>query len=118
MGDLGKTENSFSDSSPTYFFNPFLLFQMKKESSFSTLSGITSAVAWAHMKLGLYSPTESALTKQLFRAGQGILGCETAKGKHPLTVEHLKSLEDKFAYASLDQLQIVTLATLLGLLVS
>ena len=73
------------------FFNLFLLFQMKKESSFSTLSGITSAVAWTHMKLGLYSPTESALTKQLIRAGQRILGCATAKGKHPLMVEHLSS---------------------------
>ena len=66
------------------FFNLFLLFQMKKESSFSTFSGITSAVAWAHKKLGLYSPTESAMTKQLIRAGQRILGCATAKGKHPL----------------------------------
>ena len=70
------------------------------------------------MKLGLYSPTESALTKQLIRAGQRILGCATALGKHPLTVDHLKAPQDKFAYASLDQLQIVALATLLGLLVS
>ena len=94
------------------FFNLFLLFQMKKVSSFSTFSGITSAVAWAHKKLGLYSPTESAMTKQLIRAGQRILGCATAKGKHPLKVEHLKALQDKFAFASLDQLQIVTLGTL------
>ena len=94
------------------FFNLFLLFQMKKESSFPTFSGFTSAVAWAHNKLGLYSPTESAMTKQLIRAGQRILGCATAKGKHPLKVEHLKALQDKFAFASLDQLQIVTLATL------
>ena len=84
MGDFGKTEKSFSDSSPNYLFQPFLLFQMKKESSFSTFSGITSAVAWAHKKLGLYSPTESAMTKQLIRAGHRILGCATAKGKHPL----------------------------------
>ena len=94
------------------FFNLFLLFQMKKESAFSTFSGFTSAVAWAHKKLGLYSPTESAMTKQLIRAGQRILGCATAKGKHPLKVEHLKALQEKFAFASLDQLQIVTLATL------
>ena len=52
------------------------------------------------------------MTKQLIRAGQRILGCATAKGKHPLKVEHLKALQDKFAFASLDQLQIVTLATL------
>ena len=71
-------------------------------------------MAWAHKKLGLYSPTESTMTKQLIRAGQRILGCATAKGKHPLTlkVEHLKALQDKFAFASLDQLQIVTVATL------
>ena len=94
------------------FFNLSLLFQMKKGSSFSTFSGITSAVAWAHKKLGLYSPTESAMTKQLVRAGQRILGCATAKGKHPLKLKHVKALQDKFAYASLDQLQIVTLATL------
>ena len=76
---------------------------MKKESSFSTLSGITSALAWAHKKLGLYSSTESSMTKLLIRAGQRILDCATAKGKHPLTVEHLKAPQDKFAYASLDQ---------------
>ena len=52
------------------------------------------------------------MTKQLIRAGQRILGCATVKGKHPLKVEHLKALQDKFAFASLDQLQIVTLATL------
>ena len=52
------------------------------------------------------------MTKQLIRAGQRILGCATAKGKHPLKVEHLKALQDKFGYASLDQLQTVTLATL------
>ena len=62
------------------FFNLFLLSQIKKESSFSTFSGITSAVAWAHKKLGLHSPTENAMTKQLIRAGQRILGCATAKG--------------------------------------
>ena len=84
---------------------------MKKGSSFSTFSGITSAVAWAYKKLGFYSPTESAMTKQLIKAGQRILDCATAKGKHPLKVEHLKALQDKFAYASLDQLQTVTLAT-------
>ena len=76
------------------FFNLFLFFQMKKESSFSTLSGITSARACAHKKLGLYSPTESAMTKYLIRAGQRILGCATVKGKHRLKVEHLKALQD------------------------
>ena len=50
--------------------------------------------------------------KQLIKAGQRFLGCATAKGKHPLVIEHLKALQDKFAYVSLDQLQIVTLATL------
>ena len=101
MGDLGKTENSFSVSSPAYFFSTLSsFFQMKKESSFSTLSDITSTVAWVHMKLGLYSPTESALTKQPIRAGQRVLGCATAKGKHPFAVEHLKALQDKFANAS------------------
>ena len=64
------------------FFNLFLLFQIKKESSFSTFRSITSAVAWDHKKLGLYSPTESAMTKQLIRAGRRILSCATAKGKH------------------------------------
>ena len=92
MGDLDKTEKSFSDSSPTYLFQPFLLFQIKKESSFSTFSGITSAVVWAHEELGVYSPTESAMTEQLIRAGQRILRCATTKGKHLLTVEHLKAL--------------------------
>ena len=62
------------------FFNLFLSFQMKKESSFPTFSGITSAMAWAHKKLGLYSPTESAMSKQVIRAGQRILGCATAAG--------------------------------------
>ena len=52
------------------------------------------------------------MTKQLIRAGQRILGCAAAKGKHSLKVEHLKALQDKFAFASLDQLQIVTWATL------
>ena len=94
------------------FFNPFLLSQIKRETFFSTFSAITSAVAWAHKKHRLQSPTESATTKQLIRAGQRILGCATAKGKHPLEIEHLKAPQDKFAFASLDQLQIVTLATL------
>ena len=68
-------------------------------------------MAWAHKKLGLHSPTESAMAKQLIRAGQRILGGATAKTEHPLETEHLKVLQDKFAYAGLDQLQIVTLAT-------
>ena len=45
LGGLGKTEKSFSDSSPTIFFNLFFLSQIKKETSFSTFSAITSAVA-------------------------------------------------------------------------
>ena len=52
------------------------------------------------------------MTKQLIRAGERILGCATTISKHPLEREHLKALQDKFAYASLDQLQIVILATL------
>ena len=62
MGVLGKTEKSFSDSSKPIFFNFFLLSQTQRETSFSTFNVITSAVAWAHKKLGLQSPTESAMT--------------------------------------------------------
>ena len=94
------------------FFNLFLLSQIKKEAFFSTFSGITSAVACGHKKLGLHSPTESAMTKQLIRAGQRILGCSTAMGKPPFEIQHLEALQDKFVNASLDQLQIATLETL------
>ena len=48
MGDLGKTEKVSVILAQPILFNVFLLFQMKKESSFSTFSGITSTVAWAH----------------------------------------------------------------------
>ena len=112
MGDLGKTKKVSVIPAQPIFFNIFLLSQIKKEASFSIFSGITSAVAWTHKKLGIHSPTESAMTKQLIRAGQRILGCSTAKDKHPLEIEHLKALQDKFVNACLDQLQIVTLATL------
>ena len=90
---------------PAYpiFFNLFLFSHINKETFFLTFSGITSAVVWAHKKLGLHSPTESAMTKQLIRSGQRILGCATAKGKYPLKKEHLKALKDKFGYDSLDQ---------------
>ena len=94
------------------FFNLSPLSQIKKKTSFSTFSVITSAVAWAHKKFELHSPTESAMTKQLIRAGQRILDCAKTKGNHPLETDHLKALQDKFAYASLDQIQVVTLATL------
>ena len=73
---------------------PFLLFYIL----FETEAG--PAVKRVY-KLGLYSPTESAMTKQLIKAGQRILGYATAKGKHPLKVDHLKALQDKFAYATL-----------------
>ena len=64
-------------------------------------------MAWARKKLGLRSPTDSAMTKQLVRAGQRILGCATAKSKDPLEIEHLKALHDKFAYASLDNFKLL-----------
>ena len=100
MEDLGKTEKVSVIPAYPIFFNIFLFSHIKKETSFLTFSGITSAVAWAHKKLGLHSPTESAMTKQLIRSGQRILGCATAKGKHPLEKEHFKALQDKFAYDS------------------
>ena len=79
MGNLGKTEKVSVIPAQPIFFNPFLLSQIKKETSFSTFNGITFAVAWAHKKLVLHSPTESTMTKQLIRAGRRILGCETVR---------------------------------------
>ena len=78
----------------------------------STFDAITAGVSWAHKKMGFPSPTNHTLVKQLISSAHMMLGSLAVNRKLPLLRSHLKMLTEKYKFASLDFLQILTLITL------
>ena len=78
----------------------------------STFDAIIAGVAWPHRKMGCLSPTDHTLVKQLISSVHRMLGSLAINRKLPLFRSHLKMLTEKYKFASLDFLQILTLITL------
>ena len=97
---------------PKDYFALFLVYLIESVNSISAFDAVIHGVSWAHAKFGLGSPSSSPIVKQVIQAAQRQIGKATINRKLPLEKSHLKLLHDKFAQASLDQLQIVTLITL------
>ena len=94
------------------FLALFFIFQIKVCTSASTFNSIVSSIAWAHRKMGLISPTDNLLVKQIITAGRRILGRLPTNRKLPLLKSHVMKLFNKFYHSSLDDLQTLTLVTL------
>ena len=98
-------------ASPNYFAL-FLVHLIYSVNSISTFDAVIHGVSWAHAKFGLKSPTGSIINEQIIQAAHRQLGKATMNRKLPLERSHILQLHDKFAQASLDQLQILTLIML------
>ena len=97
---------------PKDYFALFLVHLIESVNSLSGFKAVICGVSWAHVKFGFDSPSSSPIVKQIIQAAHRQIGRATINRKLPLEKCHLKLLRDKFAQASLDQLQIVTLITL------
>ena len=97
---------------PKDYFALFLVHLIESVNSLSAFKAVICGVSWAHAKFGLDSPSSSPIVKQIIQAAHRQIGKATINRKLPLEKCHLKLLHDKFAQASLDQIQIVTLITL------
>ena len=73
---------------------------------------MVQGVSWVHLKFGLTLPSVFPIAKQLVQAAQRIFGKTPKNRKLPLQINHVRLLQDKFAFGDLAQLQIVTLITL------
>ena len=80
--------------------------------SISTFDAVIHGVSWAHAKFGSQSPTGMIINKQIIQGAHRQLGKATMNRKLPLEMSHILQLHDKFAQASLDQFQILTLIIL------
>ena len=78
----------------------------------STFDAIIAGIAWAHTKTGFPSPTDHTLVKQLISSAHRMLSSLPVNRKLPLLRSQLKVLTEKYKFASLDFLQILTLITL------
>ena len=96
---------------PKDFFALSLVHLTESVNSLSAFDAVICGVSWAHAKFGLDSPYSFPIVKQIIQAAHRQIGKATINRKLPLEKSHLKLLHDKFAQASLDQLQIVTLIT-------
>ena len=73
---------------------------------------MVQGVSWVHLKFGLTPPSVFPIAKQIVQAAQRIFGKTPKNRKLPLQINHVRLLQDKFAFGDLTQLQIVTLITL------
>ena len=95
-------------------FHLFLISLIKtcNSSAFSAFNAVVQGVSWAHLKSGLTPPSIFPIAKQIVQAAQRIFGKTPKNRKLPLQINHVRLLQDKFAFGDLAQLQIVTLITL------
>ena len=93
------------------FFPLFLISLIKRCSSFSAFNAVAQGVSWAHLKFGLTPPSAFPIAKQIVQAANRIFGKAPKNHKLPLQKNHIRLLQDKFAFRDLTQLQIVTLIT-------
>ena len=94
------------------FFPLFLISLIKTCSSFSAFNAVVLGVSWAHLKFGLTPPSAFPIAKQIVQAAKRIFGKAPRNRKLPLQRNHVRLLQDKFAFGDLAQLQIVTLITI------
>ena len=90
----------------------YLVHLLNTSSTKSSFDSVIHGVSWAHKKSGLNSPANSLTAKQVINAGHIILGLAPTNCKLPLEKHHLRLLFDKFAFATLDKIQILTLISL------
>ena len=90
----------------------YLVHLLKTSSTKSSFDSVIHGVSWAHKKFGLNSPANSLTAKQVINAAHRILGKVPTNRKLPFKKHHLRLLFDKFAFATLDKIQILTLISL------
>ena len=114
MGELDQVKVHYNTvlAALKDYFVLFLVSLIESVNSLATFDAVIHGVSWAHVTFGLESPSSSSIVKQIIQAAHRQIGKATINRKLALEKSHLKLLHDKFAQASLDQLQIVTLITL------
>ena len=90
----------------------YLVHLLNTSSTKSSFDSVIHGVSWAHKKFGLNSTADSLTAKQVINAAHRILGKAPTNRKLPLEKHHLRLLFDKFAFATLDKIQILTLISL------
>ena len=95
-----------------YEFALYLAYLLKNAKSMATIHAVVHGTAWAHEKMGMVSPTEHPLIKQMIEASKRIIGTAPRNRKLPLEVSHIKKLVSKFGGRDLSDLQITCLVTL------
>ena len=90
----------------------YLALQTRLCSSLSAFNSTVYGIAWTHHKMCFPTPTDHPMVKQMIKAGRRILGKSAINRKLPLHQDHVRALVHKYIYASLPDLQIVTLITL------
>ena len=104
-----KSKSCSPIPAPAESFAAFLVLQIKSCSSCSAFYTVIVSVAWAHRKIGVISPTDHPLSKQLINAGHRLLGKNETNRKKLILHTHVKALIDKFGRRSLPELQILVL---------
>ena len=106
-----KVKGISSVPASSKFFPLFLISLIKTCNSFSAFNAVVQGVSWVHTKFGLTRPSVFPIAKQIVQAAQMIFGKTPKNRKLPLQIDHVRLLQDKFAFGDLAQLQIVTLIT-------
>ena len=112
MGALGQSQGCIFYSRFTKVFPLFLISLIKTSNSFSAFNAVVQGVLWVHLKFGLTPPSVFLIAKQTVQAAQRIFRKTPKNRQHHLQINHVRLLQDKFAFGDLAQLQIVTLITL------
>ena len=108
-GETGPREKDLLRFQPIQKSVLYLVHLINTSSTKSSFDSVIHGVSWAHKKLSLNSPTNSLTAKQGINAAHRILGKAPTNRKLPLEKHHLRLLFDKFAFATLDKIQILTL---------
>ena len=95
-----------------YEFALYLAFLLKSAKTMSPIHAAVYGTMWAHKKMGMVSPTEHPLVKQMVEASKRIIGTAVTNRKRPLEVDHVKRLISKFSSGDLSNLQMTCLITL------
>ena len=112
-GETGPREKDllqFQAIQKSFFL--YLVHLLNTSSTKSSFDSVIHGVSWAHKKFGLNSPANSLTAKQVINAAHTILGKAPTDRKLPLEKHHLRLLFDKFAFATLDKIQVLTLISL------
>ena len=90
----------------------YLVHLLNTSSTKSSFDSVIHGVSWTHKKFGLNSPANSLTAKQVINAAHRIVGKAPTNRKLPLEKHHLRLLFDKFVFATLHKIQILTLISL------